>query len=71
MTVVDEFTRQGFELTVGRYLTAGDVIDVLEKLFLEHGRPACLRSDNGLEKVRRNIVRFVLYSRASTDNYLN
>ena len=51
MTVVDEFTRQGFEITVGRSLTAGDVIDVLEKLFLEHGRPVCLRSDYGPEMV--------------------
>jgi hypothetical protein len=48
MTVVDEFTRQGFKIAVGRSLTAGDVIVVLEALFREHGRPACLRSDNGL-----------------------
>lgn len=51
LTVVDEFTRQGFEITVGRSLTASDVIRVLDKLFLEHGRPACLRSDNGPEMV--------------------
>ena len=47
MTVVDEFTRQGFAITVGRSLTAGDVIDVLEKLSLVHGRRTCLRSDSG------------------------
>ena len=51
MTVVDEFTRQGFEITVGRSLTAGDVIRILDKLFCEHGCPACLRSDNGPEMV--------------------
>ena len=51
MTVVDEVTRQGFAITVGRSLTAGDVIDVLEKRFLEHGRPACLRSDSEPEMV--------------------
>ncbi len=51
MTVVDEFTRQGFEITVGRSLTAGDIIRILDKLFCEHGRPACLRSDNGPEMV--------------------
>jgi len=34
MTVVGEFTSQGFEITVGRSLTPGDVIDVREKLFL-------------------------------------
>lgn len=55
MAVVDEFTRQGFEIAVGRGLTTGDVIDVLEKLFLEHGRPACLRSDNGPEMVSSTV----------------
>ena len=51
MIVVDEFTRQGFEITVGRSLTASDVIRVLDKLFGEHGRPVFLRSDNGPEMV--------------------
>ena len=51
LTVVDEFTRQGLSIKVGRSLTAGDVIRVLEKLFHEHGRPACIRSDNGPEFV--------------------
>ena len=59
MTVVDEFTRQGFEITVGRSLTSGDVIDVLEKLFLEHGRPACLRSDNGPEMVSSAVQKWL------------
>lgn len=53
MTIVDEFTRQGFEIAVGRSLTASNVIRVLDKLFTEHGRPACLRSDNGPEMVSR------------------
>ena len=59
MTVVDEFTRQGFEITVGRSLTAGDVIRVLDKLFYEHGRPACLRSDNGPEMVSSAVQKWL------------
>jgi transposase InsO family protein len=55
MTVVDEFTRQGFEITVGRSLTASDVIRILAKLFAEHGRPDCLRSDNGPEMVSKAV----------------
>jgi putative transposase len=55
MTVVDEFTRQGFEITVGRSLTASDVIRILDKLFAMHGRPVCLRSDNGPEMVSRTV----------------
>ena len=49
LTVVDEFTRQGLTIRIGRGLTAGDVIRILDELFHEHGRPACLRSDNGSE----------------------
>ena len=51
LTVVDEFTRHGLTIDVGRSLTAGDVIRSLERLFQLHGRPACLRSDNGPELV--------------------
>jgi hypothetical protein len=51
MTVVDEFSRQGLKIKVRRSLTTSDLIDVLEKLILEHGRPVCLRNDNGPEMV--------------------
>ncbi len=51
LTVVDEFTRQGLTIDIGRSLTAGDVILSLERLFQLHGRPVCLRSDNGPELV--------------------
>ena len=66
MTVVDEFTRQGFAITVGRSLTSGDSIDVLElftklfpKLFLERGRPACLLSDNRPETVSSTVQKWL------------
>ncbi len=51
LTVVDEFTRQGLEIAVARSLSASDVIRVLDKLFHEHGRPTCIRSDNGPKMV--------------------
>ena len=55
LTVVDEFTRQGLEIQVGRSLTAGDVIRVLESLVQTHGRPGCIRSDNGPELVSASV----------------
>lgn len=51
LTVVDEFTRQGLAIEIGRSLTAGDVVRILTRLFWTHGRPTCLRSDNGPELV--------------------
>jgi transposase InsO family protein len=51
LTVVDEFTRQGIDIRVGRSITSSDVIRILEELFQAHGRPLCIRSDNGPELV--------------------
>lgn len=59
LTVVDEFTRQGLAIRIGRSLTAGDVIRILEELFREHGRPACLRSDNGPELVSAAVQKWL------------
>jgi len=59
LTVVDEFTRQGLTIRIGRSLTAGDVIRILDELFHEHGRPACLRSDNGPELVAAAVQKWL------------
>jgi transposase InsO family protein len=55
LTVVDEFTRQGLAIAVGRSLTAGDVMRTLAQLFQTHGQPVCLRSDNGPELVSTKV----------------
>ena len=49
LCVVDEFTRVALAIRVARRLTSSDVIDVLAELFLVHGRPAHIRSDQGPE----------------------
>jgi putative transposase len=49
LCVVDEFTREALAIRVARSLTSSDVIDVLADLFLTHGRPAHIRSDQGPE----------------------
>lgn len=59
LTVVDEFTRQGLAVRTGRSLTAGDVTRILDELFRQHGRPVCLRSDNGPELVAKSVQRWL------------
>ncbi|MFQ3596644.1 MAG: IS3 family transposase [Sphingomonadaceae bacterium] len=49
LCVVDEFTREALAIRVARRLTSTDVIDVLAELFLTHGTPAYIRSDQGPE----------------------
>ena len=49
LNVVDEFTCEALAIRVGRQLKATDVIDVLADLFITHGTPVHIRSDNGPE----------------------
>jgi transposase InsO family protein len=51
LTIVDEFSREGLMAHGARSITAIDVIRCLEALIRVHGRPGCLRSDNGPEFV--------------------
>jgi len=49
LTVIDEFSRECLAIVVARRLTADDVLQALADLFVEHGPPDHIRSDNGPE----------------------
>jgi transposase InsO family protein len=49
LTVLDEYTRECLTIHVARSISSRQVIAVLEWLFLLHGAPDHLRSDNGPE----------------------
>ena len=51
LTVVDEFTREGLMIHCARSITASDVVRHLAGLIGHHGKPTCIRSDNGPEFV--------------------
>jgi putative transposase len=55
LCVVDEFTREALAIRVARRLTSSDMIDVLANLFLVHGTPAHIRSDQGPEFVAQAV----------------
>ena len=59
LTVVDEFTRLGLAIQLGRSLTAHDVTRILDELFHQHGRPVCIRSDNGPELVSKHVQKWL------------
>jgi putative transposase len=59
LTVVDEFTRESLETYVDASIPAAKVIEVLAFLFLLHGHPAYLRSDNGPEFVAQAIQQWL------------
>ena len=49
LAVIDEYTRECLALKVARRLTHEDVTEVLRGLFVAHGIPEHIRSDNGPE----------------------
>jgi putative transposase len=49
LNVVDEYTRVALGCRVGSSIGSQDVRAELESLFRTHGKPKCLRSDNGRE----------------------
>ena len=56
LTIVDEFTRRGFDIHCSRSITAGDVVRVLARLFARYGSPEFIRSDNGTELISSTIL---------------
>ena len=49
LCVIDEFTRRCLAIVVARRLRSDDVLQCLTDLFVEHGPPEHVRSDNGPE----------------------
>ena len=59
LTVLDESTRQCMALKVARKIRAHDVLEVLADLFVRHGPPEYLRSDNGSEFTAKLVRRWL------------
>ncbi len=55
LVVLDEFTRRCLAIVVARRLRSDDVLHCLANLFVAHGPPEHLRSDNGPEFVAQNV----------------
>jgi len=52
LCVIDEFTRECLAIRVERKLNSRDVLDTLGELFVRHGAPEHIRSDNVLRTER-------------------
>ena len=49
VTVIDEYSRECLVIVVERRLRSDDVLSCLNGLFVKHGPPEHIRSDNGSE----------------------
>lgn len=66
MPIVDEYSRECPRLEAERSITAEDVVEVLDRLFIERGEPAYIRSDNGPEFIAGAIKRWLAASGVET-----
>src|SRR5262249_7462210 len=66
LNVLDEFSHECLAIRVARKLKAIDVIDVLSDLFILHGVPAHIRSDNGPEFVAKAVQEWIAVAGAKT-----
>ena len=70
LAVVDEYTRECLALHVDKRITSQGVLSTLGWLFLLHGRPDHIRSDNGPEFVA-NAVQQWIAGKGSSTLYIN
>jgi len=59
LNIVDEFSRECIESYVDHSIPAKKVLEVLEFLFIVHGRPDFIRSDNGPEFVAKSVQQWL------------
>lgn len=55
LNVIDEYTRECLVSYPASRIRSEDVINVLRKLFLKHGTPEYIRSDNGSEFIANKL----------------
>ena len=55
LTVVDEYTRECLEIRVEKRMRSRDVLETLDELMTERGRPRFTRSDNGPEFIAKRL----------------
>jgi transposase InsO family protein len=59
LTIVDEYSRECLAIRVARAIRADDVLASLTDLFVQHGAPEHLRSDNGPEFTAEAVRRWL------------
>lgn len=59
LSIVDEYTRECLELRVEKRMNGISVLETLDELMTERGKPAYLRSDNGPEFVSKKLRKWL------------
>ncbi|MBA3633568.1 MAG: IS3 family transposase [Acidobacteria bacterium] len=66
LTLIDEFTREGLAIQVGRSFKSEQVKEVLAEVGAERGFPNFIRSDNGSEFIARIVTEYLAVNKVKT-----
>jgi putative transposase len=67
LNLVDHFSRESLAMEVGRSLTGGDVVEVLDRVARARGYPRRIRLDNGPEFISRALDRWAYWNKVELD----
>jgi len=59
LTVIDEYSREALAVEVARRMNSQDVLRTLARLFVRHGPPEYIRSDNGPEFTAKSVRKWL------------
>ena len=65
LTVLDEYTREGLTIHCARSITAEEVVQVLQRLFIQRGAPVYVKSDNGPEFIAQRVTTWLREQRVA------
>ena len=66
LTVLDEYTREALAIHCARSISAQEVVQVLERLFAQHGAPVCVKSDHGPEFIADHVTSWLARQQVKT-----
>jgi len=67
LTIVDNHTRESLAIHVGQRIRGCEVVEVLERVMKEHGRPGTIRVDNGPEFISKDVDLWAYWNHVTLD----
>lgn len=67
LTLVDNHTRESLAIHVGQRIRGSEVVEVLQKVVTEHGRPRIIQVDNGPEFISKNVDLWAYWNHVQLD----
>lgn len=67
LTIVDNHTRESLAIYIGQRIRGCEVVEVLERIVKDHGRPRTIRVDNGPEFISKDVDLWAYWNHVTLD----